>query len=181
MLWFGLFITESGGWTHNCKPLVRLHWEDVYTCLYVFVCLCACVCVRVSSGLSRVMHSFHYPHQINVQHSSSIYCPCTTTACVCVSVSPKCLINKQMGYLISKNWDNQSACCGFQINLCWVCPYFGAAQFHFCSPLLKIKIERLLQWWPLAPPSGWWNLTQTFMSTLKINMKSPTAIMKSTF
>lgn len=47
------------------------------------------VCVCVSSGLSRVMHSFHYPHQINVQHSSSIYCPCTTAVCVSVSMNSK--------------------------------------------------------------------------------------------
>lgn len=59
---------------------------------------CVCVCVCVSSGLSRVMHSFHYPHQINVQHSSSMYCRCSTTVCV----SPKCPVNKKKGYLIGK-------------------------------------------------------------------------------
>lgn len=109
-------LTDSGrSQKHSFEPLVLLHLEDVYTSL----------CVCVSSGLSRVMHFFHYPHQINVKHSS-IYCPCATTVCVfvCMCVT-KTTLNKQifdqwkLGQSVYQMW--------FPYNQL-LCRYFTAAR-----------------------------------------------------
>lgn len=92
---------QEGVGKHSSEPLVLLHREDVYTSL----CMC------MSSGLSRVMHFFHYPHQINVKHSS-IYCACATAVhecvCLCERVCDTIVNNQSISqYLISQKVGQQ--------------------------------------------------------------------------